>query len=57
VRLSMGISEAEPLLTFVGRTVWEKRLPVFAGVARALSSWQRPRFAMRPGPRDEVSEE
>ncbi len=56
-RLPTGVSEAEPLLTLVGRAVWEKRLAAFAGVARALCSWQRHRFAMRPGPRDEVSEE
>ena len=53
-RLSMGISEAEPLLTLVGRAVWEQRLAV-------LLVWSEPgavgnATASQYGPRDEVSE-
>jgi len=37
-RRSLGISEVDPLLTFVGRAVWEKGLAVFAEVVRALEN-------------------
>lgn len=48
-RRAMGVADYEPLITFVGRVVWEKGLETFASVVEALGAKGVPHRSMVVG--------
>ncbi len=48
-RRSLGIADHEPLITFVGRPVWEKGLSIFAEVVRSLERAHIPHRSVMVG--------